>query len=123
MRATCESCQKSQPVDWRPGDLCVHCGLATRLQVRCYWCAHWIPSGNFCRHCGAEAVAADLYAPARMVKFYGADMFSVPKMLREMDPARVDTFRAIYGQQLAVAMRHTDELRELEKELFDRCWS
>jgi len=58
-----------------------------------------------------------------MVKFYGADMFSIPKMLREMDPDRVETFRSIYGRHLAVAMRHIEELRELEKELFHKYWS
>lgn len=123
MRAVCESCNQPQPADWRPGDLCVHCGLPARQQIRCYWCAHWIPTGNFCRHCGAEGIAPDQYAPARMIKFYGADMFSIPKMLRDMDPARIDTFRSIYGQHLAVALRHVEELRNLEKELFVACWS
>ena len=97
--------------------------MPVRQQVRCYWCTHWIPTGNFCRHCGAEGIAPDQYAPARMIKFYGADMFSIPKMLRDMDPARIDTFRSIYGQQLAVAMGHVEELRELEGELFDKHWS
>jgi hypothetical protein len=123
MRALCESCAKPQPADWRPGDLCVHCGLQVRQQVRCYWCSHWIPAGNFCRHCGAEGIAPDLYAPARMLKCYGSDMFSISKLLREMDPARVDTFRSIYGQHLGVAMRHIEELRELENELFSKHWS
>ena len=58
-----------------------------------------------------------------MVKFYGADMFSIPKMLREMDGSRLDTFRSIYGQQLAVVMRHVEELRELEQESFLKSWS
>lgn len=57
------------------------------------------------------------------MKFYGADMFSIPRMLREMDPARVDTFRAVYGRHQAVAMRHVDELHSLEAELFDQHWS
>lgn len=123
MRAVCESCDRRQPVDWRPGDLCVHCGRAVREENRCYWCARWVPAGNFCRGCGAEGIPPDLYAPARMMKFYGADMFSIPRMLREMDPARVDTFRAVYGRHQAVAMRHVDELREIESQLFDQHWS
>lgn len=58
-----------------------------------------------------------------MLKFYGSDMFAIPKMLREMDPGRLDTFRSIYGQHLGVAMRHIEELRELEKDLFSKHWS
>ncbi len=58
-----------------------------------------------------------------MLKFYSSDMFSIPKMLREMDPARIETFRSIYGRHLAVATRHIEELRELEKDLFSRHWS
>jgi hypothetical protein len=123
MRALCESCAKPQPADWHAGDLCVHCGLAVREQVRCYWCTHWIPAGKFCRHCGGEELPADQYAPARMLKFYGSDMFSIPKMLREMDPERVETFRSMYGKHLGVAMRHVEELRALETELFHKHWS
>lgn len=55
MRAVCESCAQPQPVDWRAGDLCVHCGLAVREEARCYWCAKWGPLAKFCRKCGAAA--------------------------------------------------------------------
>ncbi len=123
MRAICESCARPQPTDWQPGDLCIHCGQAAREQTRCYWCAHWVPVGNFCRGCGAEGILIDQYAPARMLKYYGSDMFSIPKMLREMDPARIDTFRAIYARHQAVALRHIEDLRELETELFSNHWS
>jgi hypothetical protein len=123
MRAHCETCSKPQPADWQPGNLCIHCGQAVRQEDRCYWCAHWIPSGKFCRSCGAEGIPGEQYAPARMMKFYGADMFSIPKMLREMDPDRVDTFRAIYNQHLAVATRHVEEVRQLEPVLFHKHWS
>jgi hypothetical protein len=123
MRASCEHCAKPQPADWRPGDLCIHCGHSVREEVRCYWCARWIPFGNFCRSCGAEAVSTEQYAPARVMKFYGADMFTIPKMLREMDPARIDTFRAIYGKHQAVLFRHVEDLRSMEPELFQKHWS
>ena len=57
------------------------------------------------------------------MKCYGSDMFSIPKMLHEMDPARVDTFRSIYGKHLGVATRHIEDLRQIETELFSKHWS
>ncbi len=94
-----------------------------REQVRCYWCTEYIPAGNFCRHCAAEAIPEKDYAAARMLKHYGSDMFSIPKQLREMDPGRLDVFRSLYDKHLGVATRHIEDLREIEKQLFSKQWS
>jgi hypothetical protein len=123
VRAVCESCHKPQPVDWKPGDLCVHCGQPAREQVRCYWCTQYIPAGNFCRHCAAEAIPDRDYGAARMLKYYGSDMFTIPKQLREMEPGRLDVFRSLYDKHLGVATRHIEDVRALEKDLFSKGWS
>ena len=46
MRALCEGCGKHQAPDWKAGDLCSYCGQAVRHDVRCYWCAKWVPAAN-----------------------------------------------------------------------------
>ncbi|MGH7142563.1 MAG: zinc ribbon domain-containing protein [Planctomycetota bacterium] len=126
MRANCESCGKPQPPGWQPGDLCVHCGAAVRVDVRCFWCAKWTPqapNGKFCRHCGAETVRADQYGAARMLKEAGTDRFTVPKLLRELDPDQIDNFTRIYQRQAVIVARHVDELRFLERFLFQTVFS
>ncbi|HTL52221.1 MAG TPA: zinc ribbon domain-containing protein [Planctomycetota bacterium] len=126
MRAICDACSKPQPAAWRAGDLCVHCGAAVRVEVRCFWCAKWTPSSGgakFCRYCGGELVTPQQYGPARMLKEAGADRFTVPKMLRELDPAQIENFGRIYQRQAVVVARHVDELQFLERFLLQKCWS
>lgn len=123
MRAICESCAKPQPVDWRPGDLCGHCGLAVREEQRCYWCAKWSPKGKFCRKCGAVSVAHEHYGPARMLKSMGASVFEIPKLLAELDPELIATHDAIYKTHLAAANRHIEYARELSGSLCHKHWA
>ena len=109
-RATCETCQGAQPVDWKAGDLCVHCSGPVRKESRCFWCNTWQPAGGFCRQCGAEQVAHEHYGAARMLTLTGADMFSIPKHIREMDPGRLAVFADKYARQRGVVSRHVDDL-------------
>lgn len=109
-RATCESCHGAQPVDWKAGDLCVHCSGPVRREARCFWCNTWQPAGGFCRQCGAEQVAHEHYGAARMLTLSGADMFSIPKHVREMDPGRLAVFGDKYARQRGVVSRHVDDL-------------
>ena len=123
MRAVCEKCGAAQPPDWKAGDLCGACGAAVRRDVRCFWCAKWTPFARFCRSCGAETVEATLYGATRMLKDAGTDRFSVPKMLREMDPDQRENFTRIYQRHAATVARHVDDLRFLERFLFHKHWS
>lgn len=123
MRAVCEACDRPQPVGWQAGDLCVHCGAAVRRDLRCFWCAQWTPAARFCRHCGAETVDEALYGAARMLKDAGTDRFTVPKLLRELDPEQVENFTRIYQRQAAVVARLVDDLRLCEGELGRDGWS
>ena len=123
MRAVCEACGRPQPPDWRAGDLCARCGAPVRAEVRCFWCARWTPAARFCRSCGAELVPAPLYGAARMLKDAGTDRFTVPKMLKELDPEQVENFSRIYGRHAAAVARHVDELRFLERFLFRKDFS
>ncbi len=109
-RATCESCQGLQPVDWKAGDLCVHCSGPVRREERCFWCNTWQPTGGFCRQCGAEQVGHEHYGAARMLTLSGADMFSIPKLIREMDPGRLAVFADKYARQRGVVSRHVDDM-------------
>ncbi|HSI05015.1 MAG TPA: hypothetical protein VLC93_11075, partial [Myxococcota bacterium] len=109
-RATCESCQEAQPVDWKAGDLCVHCSGPVRREERCFWCNTWQPAGGFCRQCGAEQVGHEHYGAARMLTASGADMFSIPKLIREMDPGRLAVFADKYARQRGVVSRHVDDM-------------
>jgi hypothetical protein len=124
MRAICESCSKAQPLDWQRGDLCIHCGLAVREEARCFWCAKWTPLAKFCRKCGADVLEDPaLYAPARMLKDAGTDRFTIPKLLREFDRDRIETFRAIYQTQAAIVAAHVSDLAFVETFLHHRVWS
>ncbi|MBA2481875.1 MAG: hypothetical protein H0V44_14515 [Planctomycetes bacterium] len=123
MRAICEACQHPQPVDWRPGDLCIQCGAAVRRDVRCFWCAEWTPFAKFCRGCGAEVVEERLFGAARMIKHAGTDRFTVPKMLRELDPEQLDNFSRIYQRHAVVAASHVDDLSFLERFLHRKSFS
>jgi hypothetical protein len=106
MRAQCEGCGKPQPPDWKAGDLCSFCGKAVRHDVRCYWCAKWVPAAKFCRSCGAAVVEERLYGAARMLKDAGTDRFTIPKQLKEFDPDQIENFSRIY-QRHAIASRAT----------------
>jgi len=123
MRAICESCAKPQPVDWRPGDLCVHCGLAAREECRCFWCAKWGPRAKFCRKCGASAVAQEHYGPARMLKSMGASVFEIPKLLAELDPELIETHQSLYGRHAALVNLHVEDVRWLSQSLYQKHWA
>jgi len=123
MRAICETCAQPQPLDWRAGDLCVHCGLAVREEARCYWCAKWGPLAKFCRKCGAAAVAREHYGPARMLKHMGASVFEIPKLLAELDPELISTQQSIYGAHAAAANRHIEYTRQLGESLYQKHWA
>jgi hypothetical protein len=123
MRAVCEACGNPQPPGWTAGELCAHCGKAVRSEVRCFWCAKWTPAAKFCRGCGAEVVPAPQYGAARMLKDAGTDRFTVPKMLRELDPGQVENFSRIYQRHAVAVARHVDELRFLERFLFQKAFS
>jgi hypothetical protein len=123
MRALCEGCGKHQAPDWKAGDLCSYCGQAVRHDVRCYWCAKWVPAAKFCRSCGAVVVEERLYGAARMLKDAGTDRFTIPKQLKEFDPDQIENFSRIYQQHAVTVARHVDELRFLERYLFHKHWS
>ena len=115
MRAICEACDQPQPVDWKAGDLCIHCGQAVRREVRCFWCAKWTPAGKFCRRCGAGVVDERVYGAARMLKDAGSDRFTIPKMLVELDPEQIELLPVIaaVGLTFTVSVRDAEALQPL----------
>jgi hypothetical protein len=123
MRAVCESCATAQPVDWRAGDLCVHCGLAVREEARCFWCTKWGPLAKFCRKCGAAGIAREHYGPARMLKHMGASVFEIPKLLGELDADLIATHESLYGSHAAAANRHVESARSLGAALYQQHWA
>lgn len=123
MRALCEACQRPQPVDWKPGDFCVHCGQAVRREVRCFWCVKWTPAGKFCRSCGGAVVDERLFGAARMLKDAGTDRFTIPRMLTELDPEQVEMFSRIYQQHAVVLARHVDQIEWLQRFLSSSHWA
>ncbi|HLY75477.1 MAG TPA: zinc ribbon domain-containing protein, partial [Planctomycetota bacterium] len=123
MRALCGGCGKPQPPDWKAGDLCSYCGKPVRHDVRCYWCAKWVPAARFCRSCGAVVVEERLYGAARMLKDAGTDRFTIPKQLKEFDPEQIENFSRIYQRHAVAVARHVDEVRFLEGFLYDRSFS
>lgn len=123
MRAVCESCAQPQPIDWKPGDLCVHCGNAARREVRCFWCVKWTPEAKFCRSCGAAIVDPRDFGAARMLKDAGTDRFTIPKLLAELDPDQIENFRRMYQRHAIAVERHAMELRRLEQRLDRKDWS
>jgi hypothetical protein len=123
VRAVCESCGAAQPPGWTAGELCGLCGAAVRRDVRCFWCVKWTPFARFCRSCGAETVEEVLYGAARMLKAAGTDRFTVPKMLRELDRDQIENFTRIYQRHDAVVVRHVDDVRFLERFLFQKTFS
>jgi len=123
VRAACEACGALQPPDWKPGEQCVACGRAVRRDVRCFWCAKRTPFARFCRSCGAELVDETRYGAARMLKDAGTDRFTIPRMLRELEADQVENFTRIYQRHAAAATRHVDEVRFLERFLFQKSFS
>lgn len=122
MRAVCESCAQPQPLDWKPGDLCIQCGHAVRREVRCFWCVKWTPEAKFCRSCGAAVVAARDFGAARMLKDAGTDRFTIPKMLVELDPGQIEMFRTIYQRHAIAVEKRAMVLRKLESRLYAKGW-
>lgn len=123
MRAVCERCEQLQPTDWKPGDLCVHCGEAARHEVRCAWCAKWTPFATYCRNCGSEVVAENQYGAARMLKDAGVDRFTIPKQLTTLDPGQLDNFSRIYQRHAIVVARHVEQLAFLQRYLRQQHWA
>ncbi len=121
--AVCAACGGAQPADWKAGDLCAHCGQASRREVRCYWCAKATPVAKFCRSCGAAVVEDRLYGAARMLKEAGTDRFTIPRLLGELDPDQIENFSRIYQRHAMAVSRHADELRFLERFLRQKHWS
>ncbi len=123
MRAVCERCEEAQPIDWKPGDLCVHCGESVRREVRCGWCAKWTPFATFCRNCGAEVVEESLFGAARMLKDAGVDRFTIPKQLATLDPEQIANFSRIYQRHAIVVARHVEQLTFVQRFLRQHHWA
>jgi hypothetical protein len=123
LRAFCGSCSAAQPPDWKPGDLCTSCGSVARRELRCHWCGAFTPEGRFCRSCGAETVADELYAAARMLKAAGVDQFSIGERLAVLDGDHVAHLTRMYQRQAALVARRVDELSWVEGFLLGRKWS
>lgn len=103
--------------------MCVACGASVRREVRCAWCAEWIPAVKFCRTCGCEVLSPQQYGPARMLKSAGVDRFSLAQRLRELDPEQAANLARIYNAQLAVLARRVEELRLCESCLLQKGFS
>lgn len=116
-RITCEQCDAPQPIDWRAGNLCSHCGSAVREETRCAWCTQWTPQGKFCRNCGCGLVPFNHYGAARMLKNAGVDQLSLPQRLAELDPEQIANFQRLYQTHLAIVLNRTEELRLCETQL------
>ena len=123
MRAVCDSCEAAQPVDWKPGDLCVRCGQVVRRERRCHWCAGWTPDGRFCRACGAETVPDEQYAAGRMLKHAGVDQFSIVERLRSFDADQIENYTRIFQRQAVVVARLVDDVAFAERFLLQQQWS
>jgi hypothetical protein len=83
----------------------------------------YTPEGRFCRSCGGETVADELYAPARMLKAAGVDQFSIATKLAALDADHVAHLTRMYQKQATVAGRHVDDLRFVEQHLLGSGWS
>jgi hypothetical protein len=120
--AICEQCGARQPREWRPGELCIHCGGAVRAEQRCAGCSCWTPRAKFCRHCGAELLPPELYPAARMLLAAGVDRFSLASRTRALDPGQRDTLGAQYAAQAARASSLVEEARFCEQSLLQGGW-
>lgn len=123
MRAICEACGHVQPPDWKPGDLCGHCGAVVRRERHCHWCVQLTPDGKYCRHCGAGLVPDERYGAARWLKHLGADQFVIPDRLAAMDPEQAEHFGRLYQRHASAAERHVDDLAFAEGFARQRGWA
>ncbi|MDV6376539.1 hypothetical protein [Deinococcus arenicola] len=119
----CAQCGRIHPPDWQAGDLCSHCGGASREDARCVWCTRLTPPGAFCRSCGSEQLPAAWYGAARMLRALGVDQFSLPERLRAMPPAQREHFGRQYAPHQAVLERLLDDLAFAESFIDRRGWS
>jgi len=122
-RAVCERCGQRQPKGWSGGHLCLACGAAVRRELRCAWCAQWVPAGKFCRECGCELVGEADYGAARMLKDAGVDRLSLAQKLRELDPDQIQNYARLYETQLAAVIRRVEEIRLCEEYLLQKNYS
>ena len=120
MRAICEACQGRQPVDWRAGHLCVHCGGAVRAETRCAACTRWAPGGRFCRHCAAELVPDEWYGVGRMLHAAGVDGLSLAERVRALAPEQREVFSSRFASQRALIERRVADARFCEALLVTR---
>ncbi|WP_139322822.1 hypothetical protein [Deinococcus marmoris] len=111
------------PPDWQAGDLCSHCGGASREDVRRAWCTQLIPPGPFCRHCGSEQLPGAWYGAARMLRSVGVDQFSMPERLRAMPAAQREHFSRQYAPHQAMLERLLDDVTFAESVIGRRGWS
>jgi hypothetical protein len=58
-----------------------------------------------------------------MLKAAGTDRFTIPKLLVELEPDRIENFRQIYQHHSSVMMRHVKQARFLERFTYQRHWS
>jgi hypothetical protein len=123
MRAVCESCEATQPADWKSGDLCSSCGAIARREKRCHWCVQYTPDGRFCRSCGGETVSDEHFGAARMLKASGVDQFSIPERLAKLDTEHVEHLTRLYQRHATLVARHVDDLRFVENYLLGSGWS
>jgi hypothetical protein len=123
MRLACAHCSGLQPPDWQSGDACIHCGRIARPESLCFWCVEWIPTGSFCRSCGAAVVPRTHYGAARMLKDAGVDRFRLPEMLAAMDVEQRENLDRIYQRQAAIVARHIDDVAFLEQYLFQKTFA
>lgn len=123
MRTHCEACHRPQPREWQPGDLCIHCGGATREEMRCHWCVRWGPRAAFCRNCGSAAASRAEYGPARMLKQLGASVFEIPRLLRELPQEQIDTYASLYAVHAAALEAHLADAHWLGRRLYQSHWA
>jgi hypothetical protein len=79
----CVACGKKQPKDYKPGDLCVHCGKQAEPVFSCYWCSASGP-GKFCRSCGATFVSPGELELAILLKRDGLSKEEIPPKLASL---------------------------------------
>src|SRR5947209_8189113 len=123
MRAICEACDHPQPLDWKPGDLCIECGQAVRRETRCFWCAKWTPAGKFCRRCVAAVVEDRLYVARSRLEDAVRYRFTVHNMLVQLDPDPVLNVAQIYQRHAGTMGRQVAHLRLLDAFHRQRHWS
>lgn len=119
---SCARCAETQPPDWRPGDVCVHCGAVARPESRCPWCQEMAP-GRFCRHCGCELVHPADYGTARMLFAAGVDRLSMGDRLRDLDPAQREVLASRFSAQRARVAARVEEARACEAQLSTAGWA